>query len=101
MDSKRLHIAVIVGSTRDGRFAPVVARWFVEEAGQRADMHFDVIDLAELDLPVWHTPDHDGVGRLRRRIGAADGFVVITPEYNHGYPASLKHAIDLVHVEWW
>jgi NAD(P)H-dependent FMN reductase len=96
-----LDIAVIVGSTREGRFAPVVARWFLAEAGQRADMRFDLLDLADLDLPSRYTnAPHPAVADLRRRIEAADGFVVITPEYNHGYPASLKHAIDLADREW-
>ena len=101
MNDQPLHVAVIVGSTREGRFGDKVAGWFVGQAGQRADMALDVIDLAELDLPAVYPAEHtpevaDYVGR----IGHADAFVVVTPEYNHAYPASLKQAIDLPRTEW-
>jgi NAD(P)H-dependent FMN reductase len=96
-----LAIAVIIGSTREARFAPTVVGWFAGLAGQRADMVLDIIDLADIGLPAvlsgQHTP---GVHAYVERIGRADGFVVITPEYNHGYPASLKQAIDFPHAEW-
>jgi NAD(P)H-dependent FMN reductase len=101
MHESSLNVAVIIGSTREGRFGPTVASWFITEARQRDDMMIDVIDLAEVDLPSV-LPRHasasvdDYVGRL----GRADGFVVITPEYNHGYPAALKQAIDLAYHEW-
>lgn len=100
-----LKIAVIVGSTRKGRFGRVVADWFVGEAQQRDDMEFDVIDLAEVDLPAT-LPDFtdeqepEAVQTLAPRLAAADGFVLVTPEYNHSYPASLKTAIDWYLKEW-
>jgi NAD(P)H-dependent FMN reductase len=101
MPSTPLHVAVIVGSTREGRFGGTVADWFVGEASQRDDMVFDVIDLAELDLPMaLPLVPATGVQAYVERIGLADAFVVITPEYNHGYPASLKQAIDLPRDEW-
>ncbi|MPY96206.1 MAG: NADPH-dependent FMN reductase [Acidimicrobiia bacterium] len=101
MTTNPFHLAVLVGSTREGRFGPTVARWFVSEASQRGDATIDVIDLADLELPVAHPARPDpGVAGLAQRIGRADGIVVVTPEYNHGYPASLKHAIDLLHAEW-
>jgi NAD(P)H-dependent FMN reductase len=96
-----LNVAVIIGSTRQGRFGPTVARWFVGEASQRADMVIDVIDLAEVDLPSVHPQQRNAeVEAYVERIDRADAFVVVTPEYNHGYPAALKHAIDLPHREW-
>ncbi|MFC0602725.1 NADPH-dependent FMN reductase [Streptomyces palmae] len=103
--SSPLRLAVIVGSTREGRFGPVVANWFTERARVHGDMDVDVIDLAETELParLSHTPDPEAaaaLGALSPRLAAADAFVVITPEYNHSYPASLKTAIDWFRDEW-
>ncbi len=97
-----LSIALLIGSTRDGRFAPTIARWFVDTAAQiRPDMALDVIDLADLDLPAVYPAVHSAaVDAYIERIDRADAFVVITPEYNHGYPASLKQAIDLPMQQW-
>ena len=101
MSGSRLNIAVIVGSTREGRFGPTVAAWFVAEARQRDDITIDVIDLAEVDLPsIYPRRPSASVDAYVERLGRADGFVVITPEYNHGYPAALKQAIDLAYHEW-
>lgn len=94
-------LAVIVGSTREGRFGPVVADWFVGQTKQRSDLVVDVIDLADLALPpVLPARPDQAVRSYTERIERADAFVVVTPEYNHGYPASLKQAVDLVHDEW-
>lgn len=96
-----VRVGVIVGSTREGRFGPTVARWFMTEAGRRHDLALDLIDLAELDLPVAYPRERGpAVRSYVERIDAADAFVVVTPEYNHGYPASLKQAIDLPRAEW-
>jgi NAD(P)H-dependent FMN reductase len=98
---RRLALAIIVGSTREGRFAPVVARWLTAHAQQRADMDVDVVDLADFDLPAVYPRRPTGaVTAFLERIDRADAFVVVTPEYNHGYPASLKQALDLAHHEW-
>ncbi len=101
MPETPLNLAVIIGSTRQGRFGDTIARWFARQAKPRADMALDVIDLAELDLPaVYPSQAVAGVEAYAERIGRADAFVIVTPEYNHGYPASLKQAIDLTHGEW-
>jgi NAD(P)H-dependent FMN reductase len=101
MTATPLHVAIIVGSTREGRFGGTVADWFVTQAGQRADMILDVIDLVDVDLPmVLPLVSAPAAQSYVERIGRADAFVVITPEYNHGYPASLKQAIDFPHEEW-
>lgn len=100
-DDTPVHLAVIVGSTREGRFGPTVANWFVEHAEQRGDLEIDVVDLADFDIPIHYGPAGSAaMAPFRERIGAADAFVVVTPEYNHGYPATLKQAIDFVHAEW-
>jgi NAD(P)H-dependent FMN reductase len=96
-----LRLAVVVGSTRPGRQGRVIADWFVARAARRPDLDVDLIDLLAVDLPA-HLPDGPDprVVAYTRRIDAADAFVVVTPEYNHGYPAPLKQAIDLAHHEW-
>jgi NAD(P)H-dependent FMN reductase len=91
MNSTSLALAVIIASVREGRFGPVVADWFVGQAKQRDDVSVDGIDLADTSIPSTN---------FASRIGAADAFVVVTPEYNHGYPGPLKTAIDSVGREW-
>lgn len=108
MADDRLRVAVLIASVREKRFGSTVAKWFVEQATQRGDLRVDVIDLRDTKLPPviqnhpvvtgeYTTPE---ARAFAARIGAADGFVVITPEYNHSYPSSLKHAIDCVNPEW-
>jgi NAD(P)H-dependent FMN reductase len=101
MPARNLQLAIIIGSTREGRWGDKVAHWFASEARRRPDLLVDVIDLAEVDipavLPMRHTPD---VQAYAERIDRADAFVVVTPEYNHSYPASLKQAIDVLNAPW-
>ena len=99
--STPVHLAVIVGSTREGRRGHVVADWFTKAIADRADVVVDLIDLADLELPTHFTfsPTPDLID-LRERLSAADAFVIVTPEYNHSYPASLKHAIDFGKDQW-
>ncbi|AGZ46706.1 NADPH-dependent FMN reductase [Actinoplanes friuliensis] len=80
-------MAVIVASTREGRFGPTVAAWFAGEARGRSDLEVDVVDLADEET-------------VTGRLGLADAFAVVTPEYNHSYPAPLKAVIDAHHSEW-
>lgn len=96
-----IRVAIIIGSTRDGRFGPTVARWFAEQAAQRDDLVVDLVDLVEMDLPAAYPKDFGAeVRAFLARLDEADAFVVVTPEYNHGYPAALKQAIDLGRREW-
>ena len=96
-----LNLAIIIGSTREGRFGDTVGRWFAKEAARHGGFAIDVIDLIDITLPPSHrakpTPEVDA---FRKRLAAADAFVIVTPEYNHSYPASLKHAIDQAYAEW-
>jgi NAD(P)H-dependent FMN reductase len=101
IDRNPIHLAIIFGSNRVGRFGEIVGRWFVRQAESRDDMVVDVIDLVDVDLPV-RLSVH-GSPALREyiaRLDRADAFVIVTPEYNHGYPAGLKQAIDVAHAEW-
>ena len=105
MSEAPVRVAVVVGSVRGGRFGPVVARWFTGAARAHGGFDVDVVDLAEADLPLampafGTSPAPEVVAKVTPRLAAADAFVVITPEYNHSYPASLKNAIDWHHTEW-
>ncbi|HEY1175632.1 MAG TPA: NAD(P)H-dependent oxidoreductase [Phytomonospora sp.] len=103
-----LKIAVLVGSNRDGRFAPVVTSWLTRHLDARADMAYDVIDLVETPLPVvfpaFGEPPRPGteelLSKVSPRLADADAFVIVTPEYNHSFPASLKNAVDWHNTEW-
>ncbi|MGK5628801.1 NADPH-dependent FMN reductase [Streptomyces sp. URMC 123] len=94
-------LAVITGSVREGRFAPTVTDWFAEEARTHGHFEVDVIDLAEVELPYALGEQRpEGLAAVGARLAAADAFVMVTPEYNHAYPASLKHLIDWHYAEW-
>jgi len=101
MPDTPLRLAIIIGSTREGRFAPTVAAWFADHARARTDLVVDVVDLAEARLPdVLSTKPAPSVRAMSQRLAAADAFVIVTPEYNHSFPASLKNAIDWHFKEW-
>lgn len=101
MSNPRLHLAVIIGSTRQGRLAPIVAGWFAAQAATRDDLTVDLIDLADPPLPdVMTSTPSDEVAAFSARLAAADAFVVVTPEYNHSFPAPLKSAIDWTSGQW-
>ncbi|WP_069742349.1 NADPH-dependent FMN reductase [Streptomyces sp. EN23] len=100
-----LRVAVILGSNRDGRFGPVIADWFLARAAAHPGIETDLIDVAEADLPtrITFSPGPEEAGRLAavsERLAAADAFVVLTPEYNHSFPAPLKTLIDWHSAEW-
>jgi NAD(P)H-dependent FMN reductase len=101
-------LTVIVGSIRPGRAGQPIADWFIDRARAHGGFDVEVADLAEIRLPLMEEPDHP---RLRRytfrhtlewsaRIDRADAIAFITPEYNYGYPATIKNAIDYLHQEW-
>ena len=94
-----LRVLLVVGSVRDGRIGPVVASWVRERLVEHGGLDVDVVDLLDVALPA----SLDGSGDTeawRARVGAADAVVVVTPEYNHGYPGYLKTAIDSVQADW-
>jgi NAD(P)H-dependent FMN reductase len=102
------NLTVIIGSTRPGRAGLPIATWFAERARAHGGFGVSVADLAAIDLPLLDEPDHPRLRRYRHRhtrewsatVDAADAFVLVTPEYNHGYPAALKNAIDYLNEEW-
>lgn len=94
-----LRVTLIIASVRPDRFGPTVADWACERILAHHGITLDVLDLKELDLPA-NLDGSGDTGLLRSRIDAADAFVVVTPEYNHGYPGFLKTAIDTAGAEW-
>ncbi|MEG3631655.1 NADPH-dependent FMN reductase [Streptomyces poriticola] len=103
--SKPLRLAIVISSVREGRFGPTVGEWFAGIAKDRDDLTVDVIDLADHELPraISFEPSPEGAEALAKvspRLETADAYVVVTPEYNHSYPASLKHLIDWHYTEW-
>jgi NAD(P)H-dependent FMN reductase len=101
------HILVILGSTRQGRNGEKVASWFMAQSRSRSDVTFELADLREWALPFFDSPVPPSFGKYdpailpwAAKVGQADGYVFITPEYNHGYPAVLKNAIDHLYAEW-
>lgn len=97
-----LRVALVIGSVREGRVGSSIARWAAKHAERRADLEIDVVDLRDVDLPA-DLPDDPtpGLRAWTERVAGADAFVVVTPEYNRGIPAALKHAIDAVREEWY
>lgn len=105
MPSDRIRAAVILSSVRKGRFGPTIVNWFASTAAQRDDIEVDVVDLADFPLPTALTDEPSSdvaelLAAFSARLSAADGFVVVTPEYNHSFPASLKAALDWTQNEW-
>ena len=93
-----IRVAVIYGSTRPGRFCHTVVRWTVERLAASEKFQLDVIDPA--DPAPEPSIDERPSQSLQQRLGQADAFVIVTPEYNHGYPAPLKALIDSSGAEW-
>jgi NAD(P)H-dependent FMN reductase len=102
------HIAIILGSTRPGRRGEQVAQWVLDLAKQRSDASFEIVDLADHPLPHLDEPLPPSLGqyvnehthRWAERIASFDGYVMVTPEYNHSTSGVLKNAIDYLFKEW-
>ncbi len=101
-------IGIILGSTRPGRRGEVVAEWVNEIAQKRTDAEFDLIDLADYPLPHLDEPMPPAMGQYQNQhtkdwaatIAQFDGYVFVTPEYNHSTSGVLKNAIDYLYAEW-
>lgn len=103
-----IRIAIIIGSTRPGRKAEIVARWVHEIAQKRGDAEFEVVDIQDFNLPLLDEPVPPSLGRYSKphtkawaaKIATFDAYVFVTPEYNHGTSGALKNAIDFLYAEW-
>jgi len=103
-----LKLGIIIGTTRPGRKAETVARWVLEKASDRPDAKLELIDIADYNLPLLDEANPPSMGKYEKPhtkkwasvIAGYDGFVFVTPEYNHGTSGALKNAIDFVYAEW-
>ncbi|HTW15606.1 MAG TPA: NAD(P)H-dependent oxidoreductase [Nocardioides sp.] len=105
--SEKLRLGVVIASVRPTRVGDKVGHWVAEQARTQGGFDVDLIDLADL-APFPDEPHHPRTGDYvhehtrswSRRVAACQAFVLVTPEYNHGYPAPLKSALDAVLNEW-
>jgi NAD(P)H-dependent FMN reductase len=104
-----MRIAIIVGSTRPGRKGLDVAQWVYALATQRTTAQYELVDLVDYGLPLLDepvppvmqkAPTKEHTKRWAAKVASFDGYVFVTPEYNHGPPASLKNALDFLYKEW-
>jgi NAD(P)H-dependent FMN reductase len=103
-----LRIGIIIGSTRPNRVGESVGKWVLDIARKRADAEFELIDLKEVNLPFLDEPAPPAMGQYSNehtkkwaeKIDGFDGFVFVTPEYNHSTSAALKNALDFLYREW-
>jgi NAD(P)H-dependent FMN reductase len=105
-----IRIKTILGTTRRRRFGDKPAHWICEEARAHPDVEVELLDLRDYPLPFFDEPAspmwgngqyaNDAVQRWADRIADGDAFIIVTAEYNHGYPAVLKNAIDYIYPEW-
>lgn len=97
-----VEIGIILGTTREGRFGSQPANWFLEIGQQRGDANVTLLDLRDFPLPHFGEPaiGENRSVEWRAAINRLDGFLIITPEYNHSTSGVLKNAIDVAGQEW-
>lgn len=101
-------IAIIVGSTRPNALGPLVGDWVLNQARARTDADYELISVADQNLPLLDEPLPAGSGVYSKphtkawaeKIAPFDGFIFVTPEYNHSVPAAMKNAFDFLYQEW-
>lgn len=105
-----IKVKVIMGSTRQNRFSEKPARWIFEEAKKLEGVEIELLDLRDYPMPFFESPvspsmaqgkyENETVQKWSEKINDGDAFIIVTPEYNHGYPAVLKNALDVIYPEW-
>ena len=105
-----IKLKIILSSVREGRFGDKPAVWMLAHAKKLEGVDVEILDLKEYPMPFFNDPVSPGmlktpytdvvVAKWTQKIAEADAFIIVTPEYNHGYPASLKNAMDWVYKEW-
>lgn len=101
-------LQIIIASTRPGRVGPSIAAWIYERAVEHGGFDVELVDLAEVNLPMFDEPKHPRFAEYVHQhtkdwsatISRGDAFVIVMPEYNYGFNAAIKNAIDYLHVEW-
>lgn len=112
-DTKALKILIIVGTTRQNRFSEKAAAYILQEATKLQGIEPELVDLRDYPLPFFDEPTPPSMFEMAKheyknevakkwtqKIAEADGFIIVTAEYNHGYPAVLKNAMDYLYKEW-
>jgi NAD(P)H-dependent FMN reductase len=102
------NLKIILASTRPGRKGLAIASWINDLAGKKSTFSTELLDLAEINLPFLDEPEHprfkeythDHTRKWSKVIESADAFIIVTAEYNYGYPAPLKNALDFLSQEW-
>ena len=103
------HIQVIIGSTRPGRAGKAIGEWFFKQLDEKKyNATFELVDLADFNLPLLDESNlpamqkysQDHTKKWAEKIAQADGYIIVTPEYNHSMPAALKNSIDYLFMEW-
>lgn len=110
---KRLKIQIIIGTTREKRFSEKAASFIYQQTQKKNEIDVELVDLRDYPLPFFNEPvspstfvgtdqgyTNEQVKKWVRKIAQADGYIIVTAEYNHGYPAVLKNALDYVFKEW-
>lgn len=103
-----LKIGIIIGSTRPGRLGEAVGKWAYEVSKARKDAEFELVDIRDYNLPLLDEPTpaaaqaytKEHTKKWSAKISELDGFVFVTPEYNHSTSGALKNAIDYLYMEW-
>jgi NAD(P)H-dependent FMN reductase len=103
-----IKVGIVLGSTRPGRRGEAVAKWVYELAQRRSDASYELVDIAAYKFPHLDEPSPASSGKYTKdhtqkwaaTIGSLDGFVFVTPEYNHGISGALKTALDFIYAEW-
>ena len=105
-----LRIKIIVGSTRQNRFSEKPAQWIFEEAKELEGVEAELLDLRDYPMPFFDDPmppsmakgqySNETVKKWAEKINDGDAFIIVSPEYNHGYSAVLKNALDVINPEW-
>jgi len=103
-----INVKIIIASTRPGRKGPAVGTWITERAKTHTEMNVETFDLAEINLPFLDEPEHPRLQKYQHehtknwsaKIDNGDAYIIVTPEYNYGYPATIKNALDFLYNEW-
>lgn len=103
MSNEKLNIGIILGSTREGRVSPQVGNWVKGIADERGDANYEIIDIADYNLPFLGTTDgsEPGISAWSEKVDELDGYIFIVQEYNHSLSGALKNALDIAVRENW
>ncbi len=107
--AQKIRIGIILGSTRESRFGEKPARWIFGLASRNGEVDAELLDLRDYPLPFYDEPltpsklksyKSPVADRWAKKIDGMDAYIIVTPEYNHGYPAVLKNALDYAYFQW-